>query len=258
MSDATARSPANARRRRRLLLEVGSWVLLTILAFIVSVMTGFMLLVELPFTALFGWIGCIAKVLPLVRPSSAAVSLFIAVVVLLLTAAHRLLAQLGARLTPPRSWRLRDTVASLTVCVALFIAMVAATGGVLRPGGWGSGAHDPIVEVRRWPRMDPFRIRDLWSVRMSIQWPPENLRRSDSRIPLKAVPVGHPTLHAVPLDIGDGESAASVLLFLRDPGDLEDRGGLLCQSSAMHGPDIALSSAEVRARLADLRRRASR
>ena len=255
MTESAPQPTVGGRARRpRVVLRIGYSILAVIVFFVFCVMTGLMILFEAPFMLLFGWVHFPFQVFPLTTASVQGIGLFAAVVLLLLTAGHRVVTGLAARMTPRRRWRLRDTGVVLTLCAAAFVAMVGV-GGVLRQVGWMIESDEPMTEMD-WVRMDPYVLRSPRLVCRAMQFPPDSLRGPEQRFLLRAVPVGHSTLHAIPLDLDETQqSAGTVLLFPRDSADLGLRGGLLCRPSMAPGPDPDLSASEVRARLAEIRRR---
>lgn len=190
-------------------------VIFVVLAAIASGI-GATYLVEAPFILLLGWVFYALEVLPRAELNWSGIGFFFAALGLLLTAGHRVLASLCARMTPPRRWRLRDTGAMLLVTLALFVTSMAVSG-IGHQVGWLFRSDEPLVKSSWEHLVVRAAMHDLcWKV-----------PRTEGRLRVEGLPLGHPEFHVVPVGVEEGHAAA-VLVFPRDPEVLRKYGGLAC------------------------------
>ncbi len=217
-SPADVRAPRTIRER---ITRGGRLGLAVLGALMLLAVVGLIYIVEIPFLLLFGWTVYVADILPRVPPNWGAVASFIVVLGLLFVTGHRFLAWLGARMTPPRRWRLLDTGAALGLLVSLFAASMAITG-IGHQVGWLAQTGEPLV-VSSWEEMIDHRRA---SRQCEMAWASAV---QDKRFVLDKLPPSDATFQIAPIGI-EADSAAEVLIFVRDPAGLKIRAGVLCST----------------------------
>ena len=224
---------------------MGRWMLSTLggcLSLGVLMVVVGVFVVQALFDLTFGWISYTIRLVSTGGINWAPVTLFGGLLAALAFAAHLLLTGVAARMSPPRRWRRRDTLAAVGLILALLIAGMAMAG-IGHQVGWLTRAEQPLIRSS-WDTVD-VKGRHICG----------NLRsrsRSDPRhkaFPLSELVVGHELFHMVALGL-TGDSAEAVLIFSRDREELARQGGLLCHAVKEEerlGPDA------VATRLAELR-----
>ena len=212
---------------RRALRGLFRVLILLGIAFVVLVGVGFvitffgMYLLQAVFLVGFGFISYTASIVGSVRPGASAVLQFVVLLALLAVATHLLVRTTVGRMSPPRQWRLLDTVAVLGLLLMLFVAGMAL-GGIGHQIGWLARAEQPLT-------------RSSWdTLRMEGQHICRRLRSASAPNPepvaLRLPIPGDEPFYLVPIERTEG-GARTVLIFPREPEELAREGGLLCHAA---------------------------
>jgi len=201
------------RRVRRIVTGVG-----VVLILVVAVGLGAGFFIEVPVLLLLGWIAYVVNVLPRVRPNWSAIASFVFVLAVLFAAGHPFLVWFCARMTPPRTWRPRETAAALGLLFALFATSMATTG-IAHQAGWLAQTGEPLVQNSWQEWFDHSRTARVCQTALA--------GAVDKRFVLDKLPASDADVRIVPLGV-EGEGAAEVLIIARDPGGVKTRAGVLC------------------------------